>query len=125
MTFAAEGRLVFSNSLRIFWYLPPKQDIHLVKATYNRQFIQRQRSRKPGHMGTCAQAHLPCHKGREGTFLTNIHIFLTFLANIHIFLMFLANIHIFLTFFEEAHFKLSILLNFSYIPELTIQAHFE
>ena len=44
--------------------------------------------------------------------------------NIHIFLTFLANIHIFLTFFEKAHLKLNILLNFSYIPELTIQAHF-
>ena len=41
VTFAAKGRLVFSNSFRIFWYLPQKQDIHLVKATYNRQFNQR------------------------------------------------------------------------------------
>ena len=73
-----------------------------------------QRSRKPGHMGTCAQAHLPFHKGRAGTFLMNIHIFLTFFANIHIFLIF----------FEKAHFKLNILFNFCYIPEPNIQVHF-
>ena len=77
-------------------------------------YVLAQRSRKPGHVGTCAQAHLPCHKGREGTFLTNIRIFLTFLANIHIFL----------TFFKKAHFKLNILLNSSNIPDLTIQAYF-
>ena len=73
-----------------------------------------QRSRKPGHVGTCAQAHLPFHKGRAGTFLMNICIFLTFFANIHIFLIF----------FEKEHFKLDISFNSSNIPTLTIQAHF-
>ena len=41
-------------------------------------FLGSQRSRNPGHVGTCAQAHLPGHKGRAGTFLTNIRIFLCF-----------------------------------------------
>ena len=49
VTFATGGRLIFSTSLRIFWYLPQKQDIHLVKATYNRQFIQRGKIQQTAH----------------------------------------------------------------------------